>query len=172
MLLLSGIPSFAYGAEISFKSVVPKLDKTIISVKEQAETLQKISAIIQEQKKEEEYQNKLNSVRDMAMNYLGVPYVWGGTSPAGFDCSGLVQYVYRKCGYDLPRTTYSQIKCGEPVSLDSLTLGDIVFWGDHHVGIYIGDRKYIHAPSSGDVVKISSMDYYCPTSARRIIFRE
>lgn len=75
MLLLSGIPSFAYGVEISFKSAIPKLDKTIISIKEQAETFQKINAMIQEQKKEEEYQNKLNSVRDMAMNYLGVPYV-------------------------------------------------------------------------------------------------
>lgn len=127
---------------------------------------------IQEQKKEQAYQNKINSVRESVLQYLGVPYVWGGTSPAGFDCSGLVQYVYRECGIELPRTTYTQINCGEYVSIDSLAIGDIVFFGNYHVGIYIGDYQYIHAPQSGDVVKIQSMNSYCPTSARRIIFRE
>ncbi|ENJ9653850.1 SH3 domain-containing protein [Clostridium botulinum] len=93
-----------------------------------------------------------------ARQYLGTPYVWGGTSPNGFDCSGFVQYVYRNAaGISLPRDTYGQIGAGSRVSQDQLQPGDLVFPDAGHVGIYIGGGQMIHAPKSGDVVKISSV---------------
>lgn len=102
-----------------------------------------------------------NSLVNSAKKYLGTPYVWGGTSPDGFDCSGLMQYVYKQNGINIGRTTYDQIKEGRAVSRDQLQPGDLVFFGTssdpHHVGMYIGDGQYLHAPRTGDVVKISSL---------------
>ncbi|WP_434306214.1 NlpC/P60 family protein [Clostridium botulinum] len=93
-----------------------------------------------------------------AMQFQGVHYVWGGTSPSGFDCSGFVQYVYRNAaGIELPRDTYGQIGAGTRVSQDQLQPGDLVFPHTGHVGIYIGGGQMIHAPQTGDVVKISSV---------------
>lgn len=93
-----------------------------------------------------------------AMQFQGVPYVWGGTSPSGFDCSGFVQYVYRNAaGIELPRDTYGQIGAGSRVSQDQLQPGDLVFPDAGHVGIYIGGGQMIHASKPGDVVKISSV---------------
>ena len=111
---------------------------------------------------------------NIATQYLGVPYVWGGTTPDGFDCSGLVQYVYAQIGISVSRTSKEQATNGWAVSRDELRAGDLVFFansqGVHHVGIYIGDGQFIHAPYSGDVVKITYLsernDYYC---ARRIV---
>jgi cell wall-associated NlpC family hydrolase len=106
-------------------------------------------------------------VVDIALKYLGVPYVWGGASPAGFDCSGLCVYVYAQIGISLPRTSAAQFQAGAhipPDRLDLLRPGDLVFFGTdgdpsrvHHVGIYAGDGNYIHAPQMGDVVKVSSL---------------
>lgn len=109
-----------------------------------------------------------------AMKYLGVPYVYGGTSPSGFDCSGLVQYVFKENGINISRTTYTQVKEGTQVDKSNLQPGDCVFFGTSgnvsHVGIYIGNDQYIHAPHTGDVVKISSLsdrsNYY---TARRFV---
>ncbi|MBO0525056.1 CHAP domain-containing protein [Clostridium botulinum] len=93
-----------------------------------------------------------------ARQYLGTPYVWGGTSPNGFDCSGFVQYVYRNAaGISLPRDTYGQVGAGSRVSQDQLQPGDLVFPDAGHVGIYIGGGQMIHASKPGDVVKISSV---------------
>lgn len=106
-----------------------------------------------------------------AVDYLGTPYVWGGTTPSGFDCSGFTQYVYKYFGYDITRTTYTQVNQGSYVSKNDLTAGDLVFFGSgpDHVGIYIGNNEYIHSPQSGESIKISklssSSDYSC---ARRI----
>ncbi len=97
-------------------------------------------------------------VVSIAMQYLGTPYVWGGASPGGFDCSGLVVYVFAQVGISLPHYTGALWNVGTPVSSDQLQPGDLVFfYGLGHMGIYIGGGQFIHAPHTGDVVKISSM---------------
>ncbi len=114
-----------------------------------------------------------SGVVGIAMQYLGVPYVWGGSSPSGFDCSGFVAYVYAQVGVSLPHYSGAQWGYGVPVSRSDLQPGDLVFFdGLGHVGIYVGGGQFIHAPHSGDVVKISSLgeSWYAATyvGARRI----
>ena len=108
----------------------------------------------------------------IAMQYLGVPYRWGGSSPSGFDCSGLVVYVFAQIGISLPHSSYALYNMGTPVSIGQLQPGDLVFFnGLGHMGIYIGGGQFIHAPHTGDVVKISSMSGYYSSAfvgARRI----
>ena len=108
----------------------------------------------------------------IAMRYLGVPYVWGGASPSGFDCSGFVMYVYAQVGVSLPHNAAAQYGYGSPVSRSQLAAGDIVFFdGLGHNGLYIGGGQFIHAPHTGDVVKISNLgdSWYASTyvGARR-----
>src|SRR5204863_3512232 len=113
-----------------------------------------------------------SSVVAIAERYLGVPYVWGGASPAGFDCSGLVMYVYAQIGIALPHYTVAQYRLGVPVTRAELQPGDLVFFdGLGHVGIYIGANQFIHAPHTGDVVRVSAITgWYARTyvGARRI----
>ena len=108
----------------------------------------------------------------IAMRYLGTPYVWGGASPSGFDCSGFVMYVFAQIGVSLPHSSYAQYGYGSPVPRNALQPGDLVFFdGLGHEGIYIGGGSFIHAPHTGDVVKISSMTgWYASTyvGARRL----
>jgi cell wall-associated NlpC family hydrolase len=108
----------------------------------------------------------------IAMRYLGVPYKWGGASPStGFDCSGLTMYVYAQIGISLPHYAAAQYRMGVSVSRDQLQLGDLVFYrGLGHMGMYIGGGNYIHAPQTGDVVKISGVsDRSDWVGARRIL---
>ena len=110
----------------------------------------------------------------IAMSQLGTPYVWGGAAPGGFDCSGLVMWAYAQVGVSLPHSTYALYAMGVPISRSDLQPGDLVFFdGLGHVGIYIGGDQFIHAPHTGDVVKISSLDesWYAATyvGARRIL---
>jgi cell wall-associated NlpC family hydrolase len=91
----------------------------------------------------------------IALNYLGVPYKWGGASPSGFDCSGLVMYVYAQLGISLPHYTVAQWNATEPISQSQMQPGDLVFFdGLGHVGIYIGSGEFVDAPHSGSVVRI------------------
>ena len=102
-----------------------------------------------------------SSVVSVALQYLGVPYVWGGASPSGFDCSGLTMYAYAKVGVYLPHNAAMQYGMGTPVSRSQLAPGDLVFFnGLSHVGMYIGGGRFVHAPHTGDVVKISSLSEY------------
>jgi cell wall-associated NlpC family hydrolase len=109
----------------------------------------------------------------IAMQYLGIPYRWGGASPStGFDCSGFIMYVYAKVGVSLPHNAAMQYGYGSPVSRANLQPGDLVFFnGLGHNGIYIGGGQFIHSPHTGDVVKISSLSgWYSSTyvGARRM----
>jgi cell wall-associated NlpC family hydrolase len=107
-----------------------------------------------------------------ARRFLGVPYRWGGASPGGFDCSGLVRYVYQRFGVDLPHSSYADFGLGRRVSRGSLRPGDLVFFsGLGHVGMYVGHGRFIHAPHSGTRVQISTLaefgaDY---DGARRLV---
>ena len=117
--------------------------------------------------------SKYGGVVGIAMQYLGTPYVYGGASPSGFDCSGFVMYVFNQIGVSLPHNAAAQYGYGMPVSRDQLQPGDLVFFnGLGHVGIYIGGGQFIHAPHTGDVVKISSLGGYYASNfvgARRIL---
>jgi peptidoglycan DL-endopeptidase CwlO len=100
-----------------------------------------------------------STVVAIAERYLGIPYVYAGASPSqGFDCSGLTMYVFAQVGVSLPHYAASQYGMGMPVSQDQLEAGDLVFFDSlGHVGIYVGGGNFIHAPHTGDVVKISSL---------------
>ncbi|NMM64826.1 glycoside hydrolase [Clostridium sp. P21] len=115
----------------------------------------------------------IDAVIAYATTFLGTPYVWGGTSPKpGFDCSGFTQYVCAHFGVSIGRTTYDQINDGTEVSRSSLKPGDLIFFGTasdpHHVGMYIGFGAYIHAPHTGDVIKISPLTRSDYLTARRV----
>jgi cell wall-associated NlpC family hydrolase len=94
----------------------------------------------------------------IALQYLGVPYVWGGASPSGFDCSGLVMYVYAQLGISLPHYTVAQWNATLPISQSQMLPGDLVFFnGLGHVGIYVGGGQFVDAPHTGSVVRIDSL---------------
>jgi cell wall-associated NlpC family hydrolase len=115
---------------------------------------------------------RYGGVVGIAMQYLGTPYVYGGASPSGFDCSGFVMYVFAQIGVSLPHNAAAQYGYGTPVDRSQLQPGDLVFFnGLGHMGIYVGGGSFIHAPHTGDVVKISSMSGWYASSyvgARRL----
>lgn len=108
------------------------------------------------------------AILNEAYKHLGAKYVWGATGPETFDCSGFTSYVYKHAaGIDISRTTYTQIDVGQPVSEDQLKPGDLVFPHTGHVGIYVGNGQMIHAPQTGDVIKVSPV--YGFYAGRRIL---
>jgi cell wall-associated NlpC family hydrolase len=116
--------------------------------------------------------SRYGGVVGIAMQYLGIPYVYGGSTPAGFDCSGFVMFVFAQVGVSLPHNAAAQYGYGTPVDRSQLQPGDLVFFnGLGHNGIYIGGGSFIHSPHTGDVVKISSLSgWYDSTwvGARRL----
>jgi len=106
-----------------------------------------------------------------AMTVRGTPYVWGGTTTRGFDCSGLMLWSFKKAGFTLPRTSQAQSSVGQPVSRADLQPGDLVFFYSvvSHVAIYVGNGMVLHAPDSGQVVKISPLSRMPFHNARRIV---
>ncbi len=121
---------------------------------------------------------KRQSVLNYAAQFLGVPYVYGGSTPSGFDCSGFTSYVFKNTVSSIPRVAQAQYDATTRVSRDDLLPGDLVFFGSStssisHVGIYVGNNQFIHAPSTGDVVKYSSLTGSYATryqGAGRVIF--
>ncbi|TWH46154.1 C40 family peptidase [Sporomusa sp. KB1] len=121
---------------------------------------------------------KATEIIKNAQKYMGVPYVWGGTTPAGWDCSGYTQYVMKESGITIPRTAAEQFNTGIAVNKNDLKIGDLVFFttykaGASHVGFYMGDGKFIHASSAAKQVTINALseDYYTEhyIGARRYI---
>ncbi len=110
---------------------------------------------------------KIGKITDKAKQMLRVPYRWGGTSPKGFDCSGLVQYAYKRAGVILPRTAAEQYKATRRIKRKYTALGDLIFFHTRrrgryidHVGIYLGRGQFIHAPGRGKHVQISTLSSY------------
>ena len=113
----------------------------------------------------EENQSAAQQIVSAAYSFLGIPYVWGGTTTAGFDCSSMVQAAHAAAGISIPRVSWDQGAAGVEVSASEALPGDIVYYG-WHVGIYIGNGQMIHAPEEGDVVKISTVDWAAHTFVR------
>jgi cell wall-associated NlpC family hydrolase len=106
-----------------------------------------------------------------ARQHVGTPYVWGGNSPGGFDCSGLMQWSYRQVGIELPRVSTDQAKVGTAVSADAARPGDLVFFergAVDHIGMYAGNGQWLVAPKKGDVVKLQDVDLSAATTIRRV----
>ena len=108
-----------------------------------------------------------SSIAQLALSMVGEPYRYGGAHPReGFDCSGLVYYSYASNGHDVPRTSQAQFNAARKISLAQAAEGDLLFFQDQeklsHVGIYLGEGRFVHAPSSGDSVRVASIDapYY------------
>ncbi len=99
---------------------------------------------------------------NIALEQVGQPYRYGGSSPGGFDCSGLVQYAYSRAGLNVPRTTGQLWSAAKPVARQDLTAGDVLFFSIDgkmsHVGMYLGERRFVHAPQSGRSVSVASLD--------------
>jgi cell wall-associated NlpC family hydrolase len=131
---------------------VEKSAVSVVSAEENAEYQEELAA----QVAAEEAAQRRASIVSIAMRYLGVPYVWGGTTPAGFDCSGFTSYVFAQVGIDLPRTSSAQRYAGTAVSWAEAQPGDLI-WSPGHIAIYAGDGMQIEAPVPGKSVRYTSI---------------
>ena len=160
---------------ISVINVPVSADTTDASANTAASISDTTATVQTPKKKTSAKTKKLNAVVKLAKKQVGKSYVYGATGPYAFDCSGLVQYVYKQAGKKvLPRTTYAQVNVGKRVSLSHLKKGDLLFWGSasapYHVGIYVGNGQYVHAatPSQG-VRKQALSGYFYPSAAKRVL---
>lgn len=146
----------AQSSLIDLSAATSSLD---VLTKTMNETVSAVSKVEKTQSVAKEVQSRADKLVSTAKKYMGVPYVWGGTTPAGFDCSGFTSYVYKEVlDKEIGRTTWDQISSGKQVALDQAKVGDlIIFYGGDHVGIYLGNGQVIHAPQPGESVKISSV---------------
>ncbi len=175
LLKLEEYKDQAAAAQQNVQALLDKQKQALKGKEAQLAQLKKAEAERQARLAAEERARKIwlatrpGKVVSMARSYLGVPYVWGGSSPKGFDCSGLVQYVYGKVGVKLPHSSRLQYNYGKPVSKANLRAGDIVFFYSpiHHVGIYIGNGKMIDA--TGNRVQISNVFTKNYVGARRVL---
>lgn len=115
----------------------------------------------------------IQNIINKALSYVGTPYVWGGSTPNGFDCSGLMQYVFNYYGVSLPRVSQQQSLLGKRVEVKDLQPGDLVFWGSegyaHHVALFIGNGNFVQAPEPGQNVKVTNIAYFTPDYGKRIL---
>lgn len=167
---------------IRTRIITDKADEEVVSYIEKAKSILKERKLARERAQASSSAGYTGSasvsssaIVNKAYQYLGVKYVWGGTSPSGFDCSGFIQYVYRSQGVSLPRTSRAQAASGKYVSIANAQPGDILYFGQSsvtHVGIYIGNGKMIHSPRPGKSVEIVSISWhvnnYRIQGARRI----
>lgn len=157
------VPATVHADEVSTSTV--NTDNSMSDIETStpaATTVKKTSAVTK----------KRNAIVKLVKKEIGKPYVYGASGPSAFDCSGLTSYVYKNAvNKTLPRTTYGQITLGKTVSVSTKKLkkGDLLFWGNYHVGIYIGGGKFVHAPAPGQNVKTQTLASFFPSSAKRVI---
>lgn len=165
----------AIGALRETRKIIVVIDDEVVELIEKGkdiiknrEAAAKAPSIVQSRGGSDAAPASSNSIVNYAYNFIGVPYVWGGTKPSGFDCSGFTSYVYNAFGYGIGRDTYAQIGSGTSVSYNDLQPGDLIFTnGVNHVGIYVGGGQMIHAPRTGERVKVGPI--YKFSSARRVL---
>ena len=169
--------------EIATAAVTPGAKASVVSVRPVFGDLSEVQpaedlVVVDQAASEQTLSARIQGVLSKAMTLLGTPYRWGGATPdGGFDCSGLVGYVFRTAiGLDLPRVSRQMATAGQAVDRASLVPGDLVFFGRrgkvNHVGIYMGEGRFLHAPRTGRDVTVSSLDdgYWAAKflSARRV----
>lgn len=120
-------------------------------------------------------QSAVDSLINTAKSFIGTPYVWGGKTPSGFDCSGFTSYVYQQAtGKSIGGYTVAQESAGQHESVQAASAGDLLFWGNqgstYHVGIYLGNNQYIAAPQPGESVKVANISsYFMPSFAVKVL---
>ncbi|WP_431462741.1 C40 family peptidase [Lactobacillus crispatus] len=148
------------------------VENTIVTTNNSTSDLETTKPDSSSVKQESATTKERNAVVKLVKKQIGKPYIWGAAGPSGFDCSGLTSYVYKNAiNKILPRTTYGQITLGKTISVSTKKLkkGDLLFWGNYHVGIYVGNGKFVHAPAPGQNVKQQTLASFYPSSAKRVI---
>ena len=166
------VPATTYADEVSTSAVTDNAISDIVNTNDSLSDLETSTPRATTVKKTSAAAKKRNAIVKLAKKEIGKPYVWGAAGPFAFDCSGLTSYVYKHAAHKtLPRTTYGQITRGKTirVSTKKLKKGDLLFWGNYHVAIYIGRGKFVHAPAPGQNVKMQTLASFFPSSAKRVI---